>query len=115
MWAQKVGTSDGFQSRCLGGSIPPARARKGSMTPCGKCIECGKTVYYDDVNDQETWFCSGWCAASCCMFSVRAGVDCSPEAALERLTLRHLAHGDPKDLRRISTILEKLNVVQPMA
>jgi len=78
------------------------------MTPCGKCIECGKTVYRDDVNNIEPWFCGEWCAGACKMFSIRAGTDCSPEAALEKLTLRHLEHGDPKDLKRIEAILEKL-------
>ena len=102
----------GVSKTLAGGSIPSRRARKEDMTPCGKCIECGKTVYRDDVNNIEPWFCGEWCAGACKMFSVRAGTDRSPEAALEKLTLRHLERGDPKDLKRIEAILEKLTTVK---
>jgi hypothetical protein len=53
-------------------------------------------------------FCGEWCAGSCLMFSMKAGVDTSPEAAIERLSERHLQNGDGKDLKRIEKILDKL-------
>jgi len=81
------------------------------MDTSNNCIGCGKKIHRFD-SEKAPWFCSEWCAAYCKMFSIRAGVDCSPEAALEKLTLRHLGSGDPKDLVRIERILERLAQVK---
>lgn len=67
-----------------------------------KCIECEKIVV------GGYWFCGEYCAANCCMWTAKNGT-CSPDEALEKLTIRHKEFGQQEDLTRIEKILKKMN------
>ena len=74
---------------------------------CDFCIECGNIVY-PRQRGIIPWFCGEWCASTCFMYSMKVGDDTSPEAAIVKLSERHLRHGNEEDLKRIEKILNKM-------